>query len=107
MLDTDTIDWARVRRQRQRGRPWTVIARELGISTERLRRRCDPEYHERRLAQERQQAELHGSNWADTTAAIRPPDLPDTRSLTARLLGDPLPGRSALDQRQGKAWWRG
>lgn len=28
---------------------------------------------------------------------------PDTRDLTGRLLGDPLPGRSALDKRAGRA----
>lgn len=30
-----------------------------------------------------------------------PPDLPPPHSLTAFLLGDPLPGRSALDQKRG------
>lgn len=30
-----------------------------------------------------------------------PPDLPPPASLTAFLLGDPLPGRSALDQKRG------
>lgn len=28
--------------------------------------------------------------------------LPDTRDLTARFFGDPLPGRSALDQKKAR-----
>jgi Mitochondrial ribosomal protein subunit L20 len=30
----------------------------------------------------------------------RPPPIRDTRDLTARLLGDPLPGQSALDRKR-------
>ena len=113
MSKPDSIDPAKVLRQRERGRPWEVIARELGITAHMLRRQVDPEYvrlNDLRLQRQReryrkvQSGELRRA--PDDADAIRLPDEPDTRDLTGRLCGDPLPGRSALAQRQAKQqWW--
>jgi hypothetical protein len=85
------------------GKTWGVIAKLVGSTYFTVRCELDPSYRSRRAAQIREaRARKPPSTKAVTLeeaqraiAAI--PD--DTRALTARLLGDPLPGRSALDRR--------
>lgn len=114
MAATDTINRANVLRQRECGRPWAVIAREIGITPHMLRREVDPEYagldalrrqRQRERYRKVQSGELRRA--PDDANAIRLPAVPDTRDLTARIMGDPLPDRSALAQRQAaaKPWW--
>lgn len=64
---------------------WGHIAQATGLSVEKLRRRFEPGYAERRR---------QGVNEA---RAARRGD--DTRTPLARMMGDPLPGRSALARR--------
>lgn len=96
---------------RGRGIGYAAVAAETGISEHRLRARLDPEYMERR----RQQARARRNGTAGPKSLLRVSRslsveeaqriiyaLPrDTRDFTARVMGDPLPGRSALDRMRG------
>lgn len=82
------------------GTSWKDVAAHFGLSAETLRRRLDPAYD--LFMREKYERRSYGR--VDT--AHRPPRPmtdaalkaykalipPDTRSLTARLLGDPIPG---------------
>lgn len=92
---------------------WERLAREIGVTSDSVRRAVDPGYAERRNAQlharrmaERPATAKRINRVPDTSpelrrdAASRIAEIPkDTRSVTGRILGDPLPGRSALDRR--------
>lgn len=81
---------------RHRGWTWDALARELHIDVVRLRTAIEPSYqrsHDGRWSSERPM-----TMDAIDAAARRPAE--DARSLTARMFGDPLPGRSALDRRR-------
>jgi hypothetical protein len=105
------MDW--IREQRAQGRKAKDIAAELGIHPDRLSRYSNPEAYERelRLGRERGKAKRGQSRQTETRKYAKvhaenvmrievlgelPP--PDTRDLTARFMGDPLPGRSYLDR---------
>ena len=91
VLDQASIKLARELR-RLSGLPWAQIAERLGTTPNTVRRALDPEYVERMRAYERNRDR---SDRRPARHAIPA----DTRTLTARLFGDPLPGRSALDRR--------
>ena len=88
-----------------------AIAAALGVPDDRVRKTLNPEYAARVRAEKARQ---HYRNRSRIDAGIETIDRearkdaarlrqqipPDTRSLTARIAGDPLPGRSALDQQQ-------
>lgn len=92
---------------------WTIegLASHFMCSTQSIRRRVDARYAEARrryenaqrkreagpAAEERRIAEKHATK-SDRLARLAEIP-PDTRSLTARICGDPIPGRSALDRR--------
>lgn len=88
---------------------WKGIGDCFNVCPETVRRAVDPEYREKRAKQvaARRAAGPAPVNPKQATrayvandAAIRVAEIPhDTRSLTARMFGDPLPGRSALDRR--------
>lgn len=94
---------------------WTDIARHCGVRRpEGIRCVLEPSYaeHERERRRKqpsrglgvapRRRARLGqaGQGVDPSTVAARLAEIPpDTRSLTARTFGDPLPGRSALAQR--------
>lgn len=104
---------AEANRLRSDGVSWGVIGRHLKVTDETLRRHLDPDYAALCLVRARMK------NGADIRAGYRPPHPephpsrseveagwaaipPDTRNFTQRLAGDPLPGRSALDQREAR-----
>lgn len=98
---------------RKNNMTWNAIAAKLGASLETVHRAIDPTYgsvrrgsanatrKSRRKASPNArsahiaEAKPSAEDAARALAAIPP----DTRDFTARLFGDPLPGRSALDQR--------
>ena len=94
---------------RARGWSWEATAKELGVTRERLRRALDDDYRRRQNA--RKHLRDRGERLFRAPQEPRPltraelrkrkaqtPE--DGRSLTGRLFGDPLPGRSALDRRR-------
>lgn len=90
-----------------------AIAEKFGIGQTTVRYHIDPEYRAaERERRTRKRREMGGGLDLDCSGrmnvdAKRDGDrllrkVPkDTRDLTARIAGDPLPGRSALDRRQG------
>lgn len=102
---------------RREGMSWNAVAKSVGAATETVRRWLDPEFRRQRIAfdreryrerQAKQQRERRSDFWhrsepkplTEPECAARLREIPrDTRDVTARLCGDPLPGRSALDQR--------
>lgn len=93
-----------VRSLRAEGVSWDKAARVVGFDRDVLRYRLDPKYAER------QRGKYSGPPSTLRAAAYRPSSeelaallsrVPrDTRSMQAKWLGDPLPGRSALDQKR-------
>lgn len=95
-----------VRTMRAQGMSWHSLSRVWGCSEETVRRLIDLEYRERRADRYRpvhmRQPRNYGNPSRMTSAeAARVLDTvpQDTRSLSAKLMGDPLPGRSALDRK--------
>ena len=76
---------------RNQGFSWSKIVSAIGESEDVLRRRIDPDY----------QAIRTRIMWGyrKRNAVQKFKSLPDTRDFTARFMGDPLPGRSALDSK--------
>lgn len=98
---------------------WCALAREFGVERRTFQYELDPDFRERMRrkqrdagrkvrAQDRDRArygrmhivtDIDGRVLSPDELRARREALPDdTRSLTSRLLGDPLPGRSARDQ---------
>ncbi len=105
--------WARASALRDKRCSWAGVAEMTGVTVDRLRRKLDPGYAEYRNDQHKANKQrrpkptregsagyvLRGMTMAEVMSAIA--SVPtDTRDFTARLCGDPLPGRSALDQRK-------
>jgi len=96
---------ARARMLRAAGTSWAEIGARLGYHGNTIRRRLDPGFV---VARHVVHAELVDS--IETEPRITPEEAAralatvpvDTRTIQARFLGDPLPGRSALDKR--RAW---
>jgi len=104
------MDW--IMEQRALGRTLKSIAEEIGVSLERLGVYVNPARYERelrvnkerkriksaeeRIARPRTYQKLHDAVVKIEVLGELPP--PDTRDLTARFMGDPLPGRSYLDR---------
>lgn len=88
------------------------IAEQLGVTSHTIRSWTNEEYAQRRREQINARrrgtrsppSNVHqlepGRISADEAAARLREIPPDTRDFTARLLGDPLPGRRAIDQLQ-------
>jgi hypothetical protein len=103
------FDVNKAKAMRAAGTSWRLIAKEFGVSQEKVQRKIDPGYAEHRNEQLRAKyrAETraitnHYASGAQTSAdAERLMDeIPrDTRDLTARLMGDPLPGRRSIDRK--------
>lgn len=100
------------REMRQDGASWSRIARTLGAGVDLVRYRIDRGFAEKRLARVRNRRDRRPREPKLSAGPVEcwvPPErlaqllatVPrDDRNLTARLLGDPLRGRSALDQRE-------
>lgn len=92
-------------RLRALGWSYARIADNIGCHPESLRRHCDTAFKEKPSRAERAPTPFRRS-FANQHSATRDAiearlaEIPeDTRSLTGRICGDPLPGRSALDRR--------
>jgi hypothetical protein len=90
------------------GSPWPEVFAALpDQAPNALRFALDPAFADKRRQQQRQRRRAGKTGRAgkrsveiDATAtSLRSLILHDARDLTARLCGDPLPGRSALDRR--------
>ncbi len=92
----------RVRELHAQSVPLNRIAADFGCDRETVKRIVDPHFGERRRAQIARNKlgggarDLRIDDWRELAATIPA----DTRSLTGRIFGDPLPGRSALDARR-------
>ena len=103
-----TFDVEAARAMRATGACWTTMSVRFGVSYHVLRTRLEPGYAERRAADNREVCPGkidHGdymSPEAKRDAYKRLAEIPaDTRELTGRLMGDPLPGRRGLDKPRG------
>lgn len=100
---------------RAAGYTYREIAAEIKVSTTHVARLLNPKLHEaaKERARQRQRERnlaLKNRDLASVSALrmqakaeleARLAEIPDdTRTTTARVFGDPLPGRSALDQRR-------
>lgn len=86
------------RRMRAAGASWMGIAAHFQISKGTIRDRLDPSAS-RRKDRRLWSPPFEGGPPREDVEARRSEIPNDLRSLTARLAGDPLPGRSALDRR--------
>lgn len=96
----DEIEQAK--RLRREGYGWRRVAIALGCNEVTIRDKLDPIFHLRRSELAKGSKSLirveplaSREDAARTARNIQP----DTRSLLARFMGDPPPGRSALDQK--------
>jgi len=112
---------AEARRLRSEGMTWVALARKFGCASDTVKRALDPAFRQHRAegikaakANRKQGVEMprgrptnfvisEGTAVARDAARLMALIPKDTRPLTARLFGDPLPGRSALDQRKASA----
>ena len=101
---------AKAKRMVLAGTSWQAIGRALNCNPDTIRRRLDPKWKEYRAAMIR--SVKHADGYVNMNripevrkckreeAERRMAEIPaDTRSLSQRIMGDPLPGRSALDKR--------
>lgn len=98
-----------INKLREQGMPWEDICEYFGAKMTEVRGMVDPAWLQRRrdynrTYQEEVRKKTEGGD-TDNLRFSRHIDemkrrIPqDTRGLTARMFGDPLPGRSALDMR--------
>ena len=110
----DNWDW--ITEQRKAGMSWDMIEMELGVGHVTMLRYKDPERYWKEKERNRLKAEkarrelgvdagrpriyrkLHDPVTGKIQVLGELPPQRDTRDLTARMFGDPLPGRSALDR---------
>jgi hypothetical protein len=99
-------DWDKAVDMRGHGSGWAEIERATGITVSRLRHRLDPVYRRQHAANRAGMRAIAGirvehnptpAEFARLLASIPR----DTRGLTARILGDPIPERSALYRKMG------
>ena len=98
-----------IRKLRAEGKRWSDIERITGIKYDKAKRLSDPGYAQRRAQDLKTQRLISGyvkRRYAEGGSAqeeieriqrLRATIPPDTRDLTGKIFGDPLPGRSALD----------
>lgn len=114
-MEVSAATWDRARAMRKAFHSWRSIAEALGLTEDRLRREIDPGFAEHRREVVRNRRRVVAQAPREPQFSAGPSDrvwtaeklerllatIPhDDRDLTARLFGDPLPGRSALDQRE-------
>lgn len=94
--------------RRESGFRWPIFCYDNQIRQWSLRAALDPHYRGSRLtaaARLRHRRTMQQIHHDARDAALRRP-LPDPASLTAAVLGDPLPGRSALDRDGPARLWQ-
>jgi hypothetical protein len=97
-------DLRTAKRMRAAGRSWESLGEHFRCDPETVRRQIDPDYRKVRSDRYRPgSSAFHVLRTLDRIpreeAARRISSVPpDTRSAFQRLMGDPLPGRSALDR---------
>ena len=108
--------WAEARRLRAAGTSWLRTEELTGITFHTLRSALDPGYTERAMLRARIRrkerprppiGKIHHGVLPQDFRRVKPEEAAraiasvpkDTRSFTARVFGDPLPGRSAYDRR--------
>jgi hypothetical protein len=101
-----------VNAMRAEGKTWAAIAEILKVGVGNLRFAMDPEFVDRANANRRERRRHTIREHHEQFKNVKPMNFriedprdvrgewapPDTRDLTGRLLGDPLPGRSYLDR---------
>lgn len=101
-------DLARARDLLAQGVSYYKMSGIIGFRAESIRRHLDPNFADRKRMQPPRYGRnispfihIASKNNIQSDAAARLAEIPDdTRDLTARICGDPLPGRSALDKRR-------
>jgi hypothetical protein len=95
-------DLRKARSLRNTGSSWRRVAAVFGCSDEAVRSRLDPAYAAVRRARfDAPSVKTEPGRVSPDEAKRLLATIPaDTRSRNAKLMGDPLPGRSALDQRE-------
>lgn len=94
-----------IRRRYAAGELKTRIAADFDISHQVVTYWTDERKRQSKLVHSRSQTAQKKRERTNKPVGVLPeletvpPDPPDERTLTGRLLGDPHPGRSALDQR--------
>jgi len=114
---SEPFDLDAARRMRAKGAAWTAIGKRFGFGGEYVKRRVDPEYAEHRRTSIRESRRIRRQVLglppvkAGRPSGIPSPETrrdaerilstlpPDTRTPIQKLMGDPPPGRSALEQR--------
>lgn len=93
---------AEARRLRAQGMTWKQVGAALGIHGHTAQYWADTAYRERRRARIAENARIRRDDGGggEPRNPIRLPDV-EHETLTARLMGDPLPGMSALDRQRG------
>jgi len=86
------------------GRNWTWIASQFGIDdVAAVRGAVSPAWAQKRKDQINAARSGCRNGAGETMSAFAErPDLPDHTTVTGRLMGDPIPGRSALDKLRAK-----
>lgn len=98
-ISEETLEMTRT--LRSLGLSWEKIGRQVGFGPDVLRYRLDPT--RKRGGESGLSSTLRSLPFRPTQAELDSllSKVPrDTRDFTARVCGDPLPGRSALDQRR-------
>lgn len=105
------IDIEKARALKAEGWSYTRIGALFGTTCQTIKVRLEPEYDELRKRRTNEIRRAHRGysikeivlpepRVAEATVAARLAEIPaDTRTRGQRLMGDPLPGRSALDRR--------
>ena len=92
------------RKLRDAGLSWAQIGARLGYHEKTIRERLDPDFAAARRLRYTDMVAFIGTSEERITpeeAARAIATVPlDTRGVQARFLGDPLPGRSALDRKR-------
>ena len=103
-LSANTEAWILARALEMRPQDWNEVGWKLGVSGDWLRRRLDSDFAKNRNRYLRTKQTLrkkHGMNLKGKLLRDLLSTVPeDTRSWSSQHLGEPLPGRSALDRRE-------
>lgn len=92
-----TIDIERAKRLRASGMGYDEITATLGTTLHQVRKIFDQAYAIRNVKWKYVDADFMGAAARADAERLLAEVPPDTRGLTERLMGDPIPGRRAID----------